>query len=81
MGPRAHLQAGGRRLHTTPRSRDLALQKSLEWGDKIPTGILYREVGRPTYEEQVTALKKGPLVTQPIDGRLADYEALKNEFV
>jgi 2-oxoglutarate ferredoxin oxidoreductase subunit beta len=61
--------------------RDLALQKALEWGGKIPTGVLYRELGRPTYEEQVTALKKGPLVTQPIDGRLADYEALKNEFI
>ncbi len=61
--------------------RDLAFAKAQEWGDKIPTGIIYREVGRPTYEEQVTALKAGPLVSQPLDGRLADYEALKNEFI
>jgi len=43
--------------------------------------VIYRETGRPTYEEQVSALKAGPLISQPIDGRTDDYEAIKNEFV
>ncbi len=62
-------------------SRDQAMRRAQEWGDKIPTGIIYQESGRPTYEEQVSALKAGPLISQPIDGRQADYEAIKNEFV
>lgn len=64
-----------------PTRRDLAMARALEWGDRIPTGIIYREEGRPTYEEQVSALKAGPLVQQPLDGRFAEYEAIKNEFV
>ena len=51
------------------------------WGDRIPIGVIYENADRPTYEEQVTALKKGPLVQQELDGRLPDYEALKEEFV
>ena len=64
-----------------PSRRDLALQKGQEWGDKIPTGIIYRDESRPSYESQVSALNAGPLVQQPIDGRVADYEAVKNEFI
>jgi 2-oxoglutarate ferredoxin oxidoreductase subunit beta len=61
--------------------RDHVWAKAQEWGDRIPIGILYEDTERPTYEAQVSALKKGPLVHQPIDGRTADYEALKLEFV
>lgn len=64
-----------------PSRRDLALQKGQEWGNKIPTGIIYRDQSRPSYESQVSALKAGPLVLQPIDGRVADYEEIKNEFI
>ena len=63
-----------------PADRDQAWHRSQEWGDRIPIGILYR-TERPTYEDQVTVLKAGPLVQQPLDGRLRDYEALKDEFV
>jgi 2-oxoglutarate ferredoxin oxidoreductase subunit beta len=62
-------------------NRDHVWAKAQEWGDRIPIGILYEDTERPTYEEQVSALKKGPLVHQPLDGRTADYEALKLEFV
>jgi 2-oxoglutarate/2-oxoacid ferredoxin oxidoreductase subunit beta len=58
-----------------------ASHKALEWGDRIPIGIYFENNNRPTYEEQVSALKKGPLVQQELDGRFDDYEALKNEFV
>ena len=61
--------------------RDHAWAKAQEWGDRIPIGILYENTERPTYEEQVSALKKGPLVHQELNGRTADYEALKLEFV
>ena len=64
-----------------PTDRQQAWQKAQEWGDRIPIGVYYRNDERPTYEEQVTALKKGPLVRQELNGRYDDYEALKNEFV
>lgn len=35
-----------------PNDFNLALQKSLEWDDKIPTGIFYKAI-QPTYEELV----------------------------
>ena len=42
------------------------MEKALEWGDKIPIGFIYRnEI--PTYEEQLPALNKGPLVNQQFD--------------
>ena len=64
-----------------PSSRDMAWQKAQEWGDRIPIGILYQTEDRPTYEEQVSELQAGPLVRQPMNGRVNDYEALKLEFV
>ncbi|MCC6174970.1 MAG: 2-oxoacid:ferredoxin oxidoreductase subunit beta [Chloroflexi bacterium] len=64
-----------------PSNRAQAWAKAQEWGDRIPIGIIYESDERPTYEEQVSALKKGPLVQQELDGRYADYEALKLEFV
>jgi 2-oxoglutarate/2-oxoacid ferredoxin oxidoreductase subunit beta len=64
-----------------PSDRQQAYQKAHEWGDRIPIGIIYRSSERPTYEEQVSALKKGPLVRQELNGRYPDYEALKQQFV
>lgn len=49
-----------------PKDRYAAFQKAQEWGDKIPIGIFY-QVERPTFEEYFPALKKGPLVKQPIE--------------
>ncbi|MFN8524657.1 MAG: 2-oxoacid:ferredoxin oxidoreductase subunit beta [Chloroflexota bacterium] len=63
-----------------PDSREFAASKASEWGDRIPIGILYQSTERPTYEEQVSVLKKGPLIDQPITARLEDYEKLKLEF-
>ncbi len=63
-----------------PTDRNHVWAKAQEWGDRIPIGILYQSTERPTYEEQVSALKNGPLVHQPLNGRHADYEALKLEF-
>ena len=48
-----------------------------EWGDRIPTGILYREK-RETFEEKYIALKKGPLAKQDIEPARA--KGLLNAF-
>jgi 2-oxoglutarate ferredoxin oxidoreductase subunit beta len=49
-----------------PGDKKAALEKALEWGEKIPIGIIYREE-LPVYEDQLPALRQGPLVRQGID--------------
>jgi len=44
-----------------------AFEVALQWGDRIPIGILYRGPARPTFEEQTSALAAGPLVKQAIE--------------
>jgi 2-oxoglutarate ferredoxin oxidoreductase subunit beta len=44
-----------------PTDRVIALQKSLEWGDQIPIGVIYK-VEKPTFEEQIPVIKDMPLV-------------------
>jgi 2-oxoglutarate ferredoxin oxidoreductase subunit beta len=49
-----------------PRDRKTAFARSLEWGDRIPIGVLYRN-DRPTFEERVPMIADTPLVHQPFD--------------
>jgi 2-oxoglutarate ferredoxin oxidoreductase subunit beta len=64
-----------------PGDRVAAFQKALEWGDRIPLGVIYR-TELPTYEEQVAALKDGPLATRQLRRLTADeIERLRAEFV
>lgn len=42
-----------------------AMGKSLEWGSRIPIGLLYKHE-KPTYEDTEPVLQKGPLVEQPL---------------
>jgi 2-oxoglutarate ferredoxin oxidoreductase subunit beta len=49
-----------------PEDRQAAFAKSLEWGDRIPIGIIYRN-HRPTFEERVPMIADKPLVHQPFD--------------
>jgi len=49
-----------------PSDRSAAMEKALEWGERIPIGIIYRQE-RPTFEDELTVLRKGPLVKQPMD--------------
>jgi 2-oxoglutarate ferredoxin oxidoreductase subunit beta len=60
-----------------PTDKAAATAKAQEWGDRIPTGIIYRQE-RPVYEEQIPALKKKPLVRQAI--KPSQFEALLDEF-
>lgn len=49
-----------------PENRVEAFQKALEWGDKIPIGVIYRN-NRPTLEERIPVIKEKPLVKQAVD--------------
>ncbi|MGD8472023.1 MAG: 2-oxoacid:ferredoxin oxidoreductase subunit beta [Desulfobacterales bacterium] len=49
-----------------PSDRLNAFKKALEWGDKIPIGVFYRNQ-RPTLEEQMPAIVDQPLVRQQTD--------------
>jgi 2-oxoglutarate ferredoxin oxidoreductase subunit beta len=61
-----------------PTNKMMAFTKAQEWGDHIPVGLIYRQE-RPVYEEQLPALKEGPLVRQKIDP--SRFEALLDEFM
>jgi 2-oxoglutarate/2-oxoacid ferredoxin oxidoreductase subunit beta len=61
-----------------PSDKKAALEKALEWGDKIPIGIIYEDK-LPVYEDQVPALSKGPLVKKKLDPRRV--EKLLAEFM
>jgi 2-oxoglutarate ferredoxin oxidoreductase subunit beta len=60
-----------------PGDRKAALEKALEWGDKIPIGIIYK-ADSPVYEDHLPALSDGPLVKKKMDPRLV--EKLLAEF-
>ncbi len=61
-----------------PDNKTAALDKSLEWGERIPIGVIYRQE-IPTFEEQLPALSKGPLVKQKIEP--GQVEGLLDEFL
>jgi len=68
--------------HHDVTDRTAAWELAYEWGDRIPIGILYRAEGVPTYEEQVPALRAGPLVDRPIEKlRAEQIEALRAEAI
>jgi len=46
-----------------PSDRLEAFKKALEWGERIPIGIIYKKE-RPIFEEQIPVLKEGPLVAR-----------------
>ncbi|HBE44446.1 MAG TPA: 2-oxoacid ferredoxin oxidoreductase [Deltaproteobacteria bacterium] len=55
-------------------NRILAFQKALEWGEKIPIGIIYKN-DRATFEEKIPVIKDRPLVKQKIS-----FEELKKSI-
>ncbi len=61
-----------------PGDKKTALEKALEWGERIPVGIIYRKE-LPIYEDQLPALRGAPLVTREIDPGRA--ETLFAEFL
>jgi 2-oxoglutarate ferredoxin oxidoreductase subunit beta len=64
-----------------PSNRVAAFEKALEWGDRIPLGVIY-QTRLPTYEEQVAGLKPGPIARREMNKlTAAEIEALRAEFV
>ncbi len=65
-----------------PSDKAWAFRKAQEWGERIPSGVFY-EVSLPTYEDQVSVLRAGPLFRQPLRGPTfaEDFEKTKREFV
>lgn len=49
-----------------PEDRMQAFERSLEWGDTIPTGIFYRH-GRAHFSEKIPLRSRKPLVRLPFD--------------
>lgn len=64
-----------------PEDRVRAFQKALEWGERIPIGVIYRN-HRPTFEERIPVIKEAPLASQTFElNRLrAIIEEISREF-
>jgi 2-oxoglutarate ferredoxin oxidoreductase subunit beta len=61
--------------------RMAAFQRALEWGDRIPLGVLY-QTRLPTYGEQVAALAEGPVASRELrELTAAEVESLRAEFM
>jgi len=60
-----------------PEDRVEAFKKSLEWGERIPIGIIYVN-NRPIFEERVPVIKDNPLVKQSFD--ISKLETTLKEF-
>jgi 2-oxoglutarate/2-oxoacid ferredoxin oxidoreductase subunit beta len=60
-----------------PEDRIAAFKKALEWGDRIPLGVLYRNHRLPL-EKRMPVLSDGPLVRQSFD--IAKLESTLKEF-
>ncbi len=63
-----------------PADAESALQKSFEWGDKIPIGLFFKDE-QPTYEDSEPALKQGPLVRQKLGLDRKLFELLVEELI
>ncbi len=59
------------RCYTLPESYDptdwtAAMQKAIEWGDKIPVGVIYKNQ-RPPFEAHFDCLQESPLIKKKVD--------------
>lgn len=65
-----------------PTDRSAAWERAQEWGDRIPIGVIYQVADEPTYEDQVSVLRAGPLVKQGFRKWTEDdYDLLRSEFL
>jgi len=63
-----------------PANMEQAVEKSFEWGDKIPIGVFYRQE-QPTYEDHEKAFRNGPLVKQRLGLGRETFDSLMEEFM
>jgi 2-oxoglutarate ferredoxin oxidoreductase subunit beta len=71
-----------KRCYTLPAEYDAtdwqaAMQMAMEWGDKIPLGIIYRNQ-RTSFEKRFSVLQHGPLVGQ--DTKLVELKKILEKF-
>ncbi len=59
---------------------EMAVEKSFEWGERIPIGVFYRDE-QPTYEDKEPALQSGPLVDQKLGLSKEMFDELMEEFI
>ena len=57
-----------------------AVQRSFEWGDRIPIGLFYKDE-QPTYEDSEPAFTQGPLVHQKLGIDRESFAGLMQEFI
>ncbi|MCZ6514260.1 MAG: thiamine pyrophosphate-dependent enzyme [Acidobacteria bacterium] len=62
-----------------PSDAKAALERSFEWGDKIPIGVVYKDQ-QPIYEDSEPALKNGPLCKQNRELSQETFKKLYDEF-
>ncbi|GAB4483512.1 MAG: 2-oxoacid:ferredoxin oxidoreductase subunit beta [Thermodesulfovibrionales bacterium] len=60
-----------------PTDRVEAFRRSLEWGERIPLGVIYL-TSRPAYEDRIPVIRDVPLAQQVFDG--AKISAALKEF-
>ncbi len=58
----------------------VAIEKSFEWGDRIPLGLFYKD-NQPTYEDSEPALRQGPLVKHPLAMNKELFDSLVEELL
>lgn len=56
-----------------------AYKKALEWADKVPLGILYKEE-KPTYEDGIPQIAEKPIIETPLPDKKT-MDAFINEFI
>ena len=62
-----------------PSNRLAAMEKAMEWGERIPTGILYMQ-NKPDFNEKLNFLKSGPpLVDRKVD--LKKVQSYMKDFI
>ena len=63
-----------------PANGRVALEKSFEWGERIPLGLFYKDE-QPTYEDSEPALQHGPLAQQKLGMDPALFHSLVEELI
>jgi 2-oxoglutarate ferredoxin oxidoreductase subunit beta len=63
-----------------PANARTAMERSHEWGDKIPIGLIYKDE-QPTYEASDPVLRKGPVVRQKLQIDHGVFQGLIDELM
>jgi 2-oxoglutarate/2-oxoacid ferredoxin oxidoreductase subunit beta len=62
-----------------PSNVRAALERSFEWEERIPAGLIYRDQ-QPTYEDSEPAFQRGPLVGHPLAPDPTLFQSLVEEL-